>query len=201
MNARVTAVDTGSFIDRPTPALTADQRMDLKPLLDSAKAIEFADWRKLMVDARIKLKTVERKDDLISPLAKDVPHISHSGKQSVVKAKSKAVSQESIVDKYAPQVGADGKLKVTISKVKYNLSNAEKPAKSAATRSFEGAVIHVEKKHVYQVQENERGKASVIRHDLKIYSTPPSLGTQTKVDFLRGGAGTLLGGNTMCSDN
>jgi hypothetical protein len=192
MNARVTAVDTGSFIDRPTPVLTADQRLDLKPLLDPAKAIEFADGRKLMVDARIKLKTVERKDDLVSSLAKDVPHISHSEKQSVVKAKSKAVPQESIVDKYIPKVGADGKLTVTISKVEYNLSNAEKPAKSAATRSFEGLVIHVDKKHVYQIQENEREKARVIRHDLKLYSRPPLLGTQTKVDYLRG-AGNVIG--------
>lgn len=193
MNARVTAVDTGSFIDRPTPALTADQRRDLKPLLDPAKAIEFADWRKIMVDARIKLKTAERQDDLIGSFAKDVSRASaQSRTESGTKDKSKAIPQASIVDKYAPEVGADGKMTVTVSKVTYNLSSAEKPAKSAATKSFEGAVVHVDKKHVYQIQENERGKPSLIRHDLALYGKPPAPGTQTKVDYLRG-AGQVMG--------
>lgn len=165
LNARVTAVHTGSFIDRPMPPLTADQQVKLKPLLDPARAIEFAEGRQLMIDAKLKLKTVERKDNRIDSLAKDLLQTSA---------------------KAAAQVGADGKVSVTLSNTTYNLSNAEKPAKSGVTRSFEGTVVHVDKKHAYQIQENKRGKASLIRHDLTLYNNPPAPGMRTRVDYVRG---------------
>jgi len=74
MNARVTAVDTAAFIDRPSPALSADQRANLKPVLDPAKEAEFADGRHLLKDARLKLKSEEHKHESNGALAKDALH-------------------------------------------------------------------------------------------------------------------------------
>jgi hypothetical protein len=175
MNARVTAVDMGAFIGRPTPSLADSDRVNLKPLLDPAKAIEFADWRQVMIDARVKLKPLDRIDDIARTPAKTVS----------VTPTSKAAQKDN-AGVSVPQINANGKITILVGKVTYNLSNAEKPSKTATTKSFEGTVLHVDKKHVYQAQEAERGKASVIRHDLALYKNPPAVGTTTKVDYLRG---------------
>jgi hypothetical protein len=74
INARVTAVDTAAFIDRPSPALSADQRANLKPVLDPAKEAEFADGRHLLKDVRLKLKSEEHKHESNGALAKDALH-------------------------------------------------------------------------------------------------------------------------------
>lgn len=74
----------------------------------------------------------------------------------------------------------------------YDLTGAERPAKTAATKSFEGNVLHVDKKHVYQLQGNDKGKPNMVRHDLSLYKAPPVIGSMTKVDYVRG-AGQVVG--------
>jgi len=68
----------------------------------------------------------------------------------------------------------------------YDITGAEKPAKTGATKSYEGNVLHVDKKHVYQVQSDAKGKTGLVRHDLALYKEPPPIGTLTKVDYVRG---------------
>jgi hypothetical protein len=74
----------------------------------------------------------------------------------------------------------------------YDLTGAEKPGRTAATKSFEGNVLHVDKKHVYQLQANDKGKPNMVRHDLSLYKAPPAIGSMTKVDYVRG-AGQVVG--------
>ncbi|HFQ6795821.1 MULTISPECIES: KfrB domain-containing protein [Burkholderiales] len=74
----------------------------------------------------------------------------------------------------------------------YDLTGAERPGKTGATKSFEGNVLHVDKKHVYQLQSNDKGKSNMVRHDLALYKAPPAIGTMTKVDYVRG-AGQVVG--------
>lgn len=79
-------------------------------------------------------------------------------------------------------------------KGQYDLTGAEKPGKAGATKLYEGSVLHVDKdkKHVYQLQENDKGKSSLVRHDLALYKEPPAVGSMTKVDYVRG-TGQALG--------
>lgn len=74
----------------------------------------------------------------------------------------------------------------------YDLTGAERPGKTGATKSFEGNVLHVDKKHVYQLQSNDKGKPNMVRHDRALYKEPPAIGTMTKVDYVRG-AGQVAG--------
>jgi hypothetical protein len=68
----------------------------------------------------------------------------------------------------------------------YDITGAEKPAKNGATKSYEGNVLHVDKKHVYQLQSDTNGKPGLVRHDLALYKETPAIGTMTKVDYVRG---------------
>jgi hypothetical protein len=68
----------------------------------------------------------------------------------------------------------------------YDVTSAEKPGKAGTTKTFEGNVLHVDKKHVYQLQANDKGKANLVRHDLSLYKEPPAIGSLTKVDYVRG---------------
>jgi hypothetical protein len=68
----------------------------------------------------------------------------------------------------------------------YDITGAEKPAKTGATKSYEGNVLHVDKKHVYQLQSDGKSKPGLVRHDLALYKEPPPIGTLTKVDYVRG---------------
>nr|BCU01084.1 hypothetical protein [uncultured bacterium] len=68
----------------------------------------------------------------------------------------------------------------------YDLTGAERPGKAGASKTFEGNVLHVDKKHVYQIQAGDKDKASMVRHDLSLYKEPPAIGSMTKVDYLRG---------------
>lgn len=74
----------------------------------------------------------------------------------------------------------------------YDLTGAERPGKTGATKSFEGNVLHVDKKHVYQLQSNDKGKPNMVRHDLALYKASPAIGSTTKVDYVRG-AGQVIG--------
>jgi hypothetical protein len=74
----------------------------------------------------------------------------------------------------------------------YDLTGAERPDKTGATKSFEGNVLHVDKKHVYQLQSNDKGKPNMVRHGRALYKEPPAIGTMTKVDYVRG-AGRVAG--------
>jgi hypothetical protein len=74
----------------------------------------------------------------------------------------------------------------------YDLTAAERPAKSASSKSFEGTILHTDKKHVYQLQDNQREKASIVRHDLALFKSAPEIGATTKVDYIRG-AGHVVG--------
>lgn len=49
-----------------------------------------------------------------------------------------------------------------------------------------------DKKHVYQLQDNQREKASIVRHDLALFKSAPEIGATTKVDYIRG-AGHVVG--------
>lgn len=53
-------------------------------------------------------------------------------------------------------------------------------------------MLHVDKKHVYQIQAADKGKANMVRHDLSLYKEPPAVGSMTKVDYLRG-VGQVVG--------
>jgi hypothetical protein len=79
-------------------------------------------------------------------------------------------------------VGPDGGMPKGL----YDITGAEKPAKTGATKSYEGNVLHVDNKHVYQLQSDGKGKPGVVRHDLALYKDPPPIGTLTKVDYVRG---------------
>lgn len=68
----------------------------------------------------------------------------------------------------------------------YDLTGAERPGKVGATKSFEGNVLHVDAKHVYQLHTNDKGKPETVRHDRALYKEPPAIGTMTKVDYVRG---------------
>lgn len=72
----------------------------------------------------------------------------------------------------------------------YDLTGAERPGKTAATKTFEGTVIHTTDKHVYQLQSTDKGKPAVIRHAAELYKQPPVVGAMTKVEYVRG-AGTV----------
>lgn len=74
----------------------------------------------------------------------------------------------------------------------YDLTGAERPGKAGASKTFEGNVLHVDKKHVYQIQTADKGKANMVRHDLSLYKEPPAIGSMTKVDYLRG-VGQVVG--------
>ncbi len=74
----------------------------------------------------------------------------------------------------------------------YDLTGAERPGKAGASKTFEGNVLHVDKKHVYQIQAADKGKANMVRHDLALYKEPPAIGSMTKVDYVRG-AGQVVG--------
>lgn len=74
----------------------------------------------------------------------------------------------------------------------YDLTGAERPGKAGASKTFEGNVLHVDKKHVYQIQATDKGKANMVRHDLSLYKEPPAIGSMTKVDYVRG-AGQVVG--------
>jgi hypothetical protein len=74
----------------------------------------------------------------------------------------------------------------------YDLTGAERPGKAGATKAFEGNVLHVDKKHVYQLQTTDKGKSNMVRHDLSLYKEPPAIGSMTKVDYVRG-AGQVAG--------
>lgn len=76
----------------------------------------------------------------------------------------------------------------------YDLTGAERPAKTAATKTYEGNVMHVTDKHVYQLQAAAvaKGKPTLVRHDKSLYKEPPPVGSMTKVDYVRG-AGTVTG--------
>ena len=74
----------------------------------------------------------------------------------------------------------------------YDLTGAERPGKAGASKTFEGNVLHVDKKHVYQIQATDKGKANMVRHDLALYKEPPAIGSMTKVDYVRG-AGQVVG--------
>lgn len=71
-------------------------------------------------------------------------------------------------------------------KGRYDITGAEKPGKAGTTKTFEGNVLHVDKKHVYQLQSNDKAKANLVRHDLSLYKEPPAIGSITKVDYVRG---------------
>jgi hypothetical protein len=77
-------------------------------------------------------------------------------------------------------------------KGRYDLTGAERPGKAGATKSFEGNVLHVDAKHVYQLQSNDKGKPNMVRHDLALYKAPPVIGSMTKIDYVRG-AGQVTG--------
>jgi hypothetical protein len=220
INARVSAVDTAAFIDHPSPTLSTDQRANLKPLLDPAKETEFADWRGIIENARLKLQTADHKNDLFGTFEKNVSltvtstvaqskdsglrQLAGDGgaaKQATdftereagrvsqapaVNVKVKIIPEQEAAKIFAPQVSVNGKVDITLLSERYDLANAEKPAKSAATKSFQGTVLYVDKKNVYQLQENERGKPSIIQHDAALYKSPPLAGMTTKVDYLRG---------------
>lgn len=81
----------------------------------------------------------------------------------------------------------------------YDITGAEKPGKTGATKSYEGNVLHVdtEKKHVYQLQDNDKGKPGLVRHDLALYKEPPVVGSMTKVDYVRGVGQTVGREQTM----
>lgn len=68
----------------------------------------------------------------------------------------------------------------------YDITGAERPGRTAATKSFEGTVLHVDKKHVYQLQSENKGKPHLVRHDRALYKEPPPVGAITKVEYLRG---------------
>jgi hypothetical protein len=74
----------------------------------------------------------------------------------------------------------------------YDLTGAERPAKSASSKSFEGPILHADKKYVYQLQDNKKEKASIVRHDLVLFKSTPEIGTTTKIDYVRG-AGQVVG--------
>lgn len=76
-------------------------------------------------------------------------------------------------------------------KGRYDLTGAERPGKSGTTKSFEGNVLHVDAKHVYQLQSNDKGKPNMVRHDLALYKSPPGIGSMTKIDYVRG-AGQVI---------
>lgn len=68
----------------------------------------------------------------------------------------------------------------------YDVTGAERPGKNAATKTFEGTVLHVDSKHVYQLQTEAKGKPHLVRHDRNLYKEPPPVGATTKVEYLRG---------------
>ncbi|ERZ10178.1 hypothetical protein IPC1180_32660 [Pseudomonas aeruginosa] len=71
----------------------------------------------------------------------------------------------------------------------YDLTGAAKPDKTAAMKTYEGNVLHIDKakKAVYQLHTNDKGKAELVKHDLALFKDkPPVLGAQLKVEYTRG---------------
>jgi hypothetical protein len=79
----------------------------------------------------------------------------------------------------------------------YDLTGAERPAKSSSSKSFEGSILHTDKKHVYQLQDSERGKANIVRHDMAIFKDRPEIGTTTKIDYVRGAGQVVVREQTV----
>jgi hypothetical protein len=68
----------------------------------------------------------------------------------------------------------------------YDLTGAERPGKNATSGAYQGNVLHVDERHVYQLQANALGKSHVVRHDLALFKEAPVVGSVTKVDYVRG---------------
>ncbi|HAN9603855.1 TPA: hypothetical protein IGQ72_003074 [Escherichia coli] len=69
----------------------------------------------------------------------------------------------------------------------YDMTGATKPDKTAAMKTYEGNVMHVDKKAVYQLQTNDKGKAELVKHDAGLFKDkPPIVGSYLKVEYTRG---------------
>lgn len=75
----------------------------------------------------------------------------------------------------------------------YDLTGAAKPDKTAAVKAYEGNVMHVDKKAVYQLHTNDKGKAELVKHDAGLFKDKlPVVGSQLKVEYTRG-QGQVIG--------
>ncbi|MEN4967134.1 KfrB domain-containing protein [Brucella intermedia] len=69
----------------------------------------------------------------------------------------------------------------------YDLSGAAKPDRTASFKSYDGNVMHIDKKGVYQLHTNEKGKNELIKHDPALFKDKlPKLGDLLKVEYTRG---------------
>lgn len=69
----------------------------------------------------------------------------------------------------------------------YDMTGAAKPDKTAAMKTYEGNVLHADKKAVYQLHTNDKGKAELVKHDAALFKDKvPVVGSQLKVEYTRG---------------
>nr|CAC79165.1 TraP protein [uncultured bacterium] len=69
----------------------------------------------------------------------------------------------------------------------YDLTGATKPDKTAPVKSYEGNVLHIDKKSVYQLQTNAKGKPELVKHDAGLFKDKlPAVGAMVKVEYTRG---------------
>jgi hypothetical protein len=68
----------------------------------------------------------------------------------------------------------------------YDITGAAGPARHLSTKTYEGNVLHQDKKHVYQIHTNDKGKPEVVKHDRALFQSVPEPGALLRVDYVRG---------------
>lgn len=72
----------------------------------------------------------------------------------------------------------------------YDLTGAQKPDKTATSKSYVGNVMHIDKAKnaVYQLDSTAK-KPTLIKHDLSVFKDKqPALGSMLKIEYTRGQA-------------
>lgn len=72
----------------------------------------------------------------------------------------------------------------------YDLTGAQKPDKTAASKSYQGNVMHIDKAKnaVYQLDSSAK-KPTLVKHDLSVFKDKqPALGSMVKIEYTRGQA-------------
>ncbi|ACB28259.1 KfrB domain-containing protein [Methylobacterium radiotolerans] len=73
----------------------------------------------------------------------------------------------------------------------YDLTGAARPALNATSQAYAGNVLHVSPSHVFQLTADQRGKATVVKHDRALFrhagqDRTPAVGSQVAVVYERG---------------
>ncbi|QGG78949.1 KfrB domain-containing protein [Pseudomonas syringae] len=72
----------------------------------------------------------------------------------------------------------------------YDLTGAQKPDKTAAMKTYQGNVMHIDKAKnaVYQLDSSSK-KPTLVKHDLSVFrDKQPAIGSMVKIEYTRGQA-------------